>query len=65
MIKYRDMSVVLRDRVQAMIKKGMTLKDVQAAKPTAEYDPMYGATAGLGATNSFIEDLYASLTAQQ
>jgi glyoxylase-like metal-dependent hydrolase (beta-lactamase superfamily II) len=62
-VKYRDMSVVLRDRVQAMIRKGMTLKDVQTAKPTAEYDPMYGAATGLGATDSFIEDLYGSLTA--
>jgi len=61
-IKYRDMSVVLRDRVQVMIKKGMTLKDVEAAKPTADYDPMYGAATGLAATDSFIEDLYRSLT---
>jgi cyclase len=60
-IKYRDMSVVIRDRVQVMIRKGMALKDVQTAKPTAEYDPMYGAATGLGATDSFIEDLYESL----
>jgi cyclase len=64
-IKYRDMSVVLRDRVQQMIKKGMTLKQVQDAKPTAEYEPMYGAASGLGATDSFIEDLYNSLTAKR
>lgn len=64
-IKYRDMSVIVRDRVQGMIKKGMTLKEIQEAKPTAEYEPMYGATAGLAATNSFIEDLYGSLTAKK
>jgi cyclase len=64
-VKYRDMSVILRDRVQAMIKKGMTLKEIQAAKPTAEYEPLYGATTGLGATDSFIEDLYNSLTAKK
>jgi hypothetical protein len=40
----------------------MTLAQVQDAKPTVEYDPMYGATIGLGATSAFIEDLYASLT---
>lgn len=61
-IKYRDMSVILRDRVQALIRKGMTLMEVQQAKPTADYEPMYGATTGLGATNNFIEDLYGSLT---
>lgn len=64
-IKYRDMSVILRNRVQALIRKGMTLMEVQQAKPTADYEPMYGATTGLGATNSFIEDLYGSLTAQK
>jgi glyoxylase-like metal-dependent hydrolase (beta-lactamase superfamily II) len=63
--KYRDMSVILRDRVQGMIKKGMTLKEVQTAKPTLEYEPMYGATSGLGATDDFIADLYSSLTAKQ
>lgn len=63
-VKYRDMSVIVRDRVQNMITQGMTLKEVQQARPTADYEPMYGATTGLGATNSFIEDLYASLTAK-
>jgi len=62
-LKYRNMSVILRDRVQEMIKKGMTLQQVQAAKPTAEYEPLYGATSGLAATDSFVEDLYNSLTA--
>jgi hypothetical protein len=57
------MSVILRDRVQDMIKKGMTLQQVQAAKPTAEYEPLYGATSGLAATDGFVEDLYNSLTA--
>jgi glyoxylase-like metal-dependent hydrolase (beta-lactamase superfamily II) len=64
-IKYRDMSVIVRDRVQGMIKRGMTLKEIQEAKPTAEYEPMYGATTGLAATNSFLEDLYGSLTARK
>ncbi|PYS07115.1 MAG: hypothetical protein DMG17_31235, partial [Acidobacteria bacterium] len=40
-IKYRDMSVILQKRVQEMINKGMTLKQVQAAKPTWDYEPLY------------------------
>ncbi len=63
-IKYRDMSIVLRYRVQDMIRQGMTLEQVKAARPTREYEPLYGATSGLGATDSFIEDLYYSLTAR-
>ncbi|GAB5413166.1 MAG: MBL fold metallo-hydrolase [Congregibacter sp.] len=35
---YHDMLVVLRDRVRDMLNKGMTLEEIQAAKPTADYD---------------------------
>jgi glyoxylase-like metal-dependent hydrolase (beta-lactamase superfamily II) len=63
--KYRDMSVIIRDRVQGMIKKGMTVEQIIAAKPTAEYEPMYGAASGLASTDGFIKDLYNSLTAKQ
>src|SRR5438093_10880618 len=64
-IKYRDMSVIIRNRVQDMIKKNMTLKQVQAAKPTWDYEPLYGATSGLAATDIFMQDLYNSLTAKK
>ena len=39
---YRDMMTILRDRVQAMIKKGTTLEQVKAAKLTRDYDPRFG-----------------------
>ena len=61
-VKYRDMTVVLRDRIQALVKKGLTLEQVKSAKPTRDYDPLYGATSGLAATDSFVEDVYQSLT---
>ena len=44
--EYRDMLVIIRDRVQAMIKSGATLQQVLAARPTADYDVRYGATSG-------------------
>ena len=37
------MVTIIRDRVQAMIDKGMTLDQVKAARPTADYEPRYGA----------------------
>ena len=58
---YRDMVTIIRDRVQAMIDKGMTLEQVKAARPTADYDPRYGATTGPWTTDMFIEAVYASL----
>jgi glyoxylase-like metal-dependent hydrolase (beta-lactamase superfamily II) len=58
---YRDMVTIIRDRVQAMVTKGMTLEQVKAAKPTVDYDPRYGATSGSWTTDQFVEAAYVSL----
>ena len=58
---YRDMVTIIRDRVQDMIKKGMTLQQIKAAKPTRDYDPRYGSTTGPYTTDMFIEAVYQSL----
>jgi len=57
---YRDMMIVVRDRVQDMIDKKMTLAQVKAAKPTMDYDPLFGRQPG--ATGKFVEAVYRSLT---
>ena len=57
---YRDMMVIVRNRIQSMIDKGMTLAQVKAAKPTMDYDPLYGRQPG--ATAQFVEAVYRSLT---
>jgi glyoxylase-like metal-dependent hydrolase (beta-lactamase superfamily II) len=56
---YRDMLIIIRDRVQDMIDKGMTLEQVRAAKPTVDYDPEFGRQPG--ATARFVEAVYRSL----
>ena len=61
-VEYRDMVAIVRDRVQAMIRKGATLDQVKAARPTADYDTRYGATSGAWTTDRFVEALYTSLT---
>lgn len=35
---FRDMIVTIRDRIKKLAAAGKTLEQVQAAKPTAEYD---------------------------
>jgi len=60
---YRDMVTIIRDRVQDMIKKGMTLEQVKAAKPTEDWDPRLGKTTGPWTTDMFVEAVYKSLTA--
>ena len=58
---YRDMVTIIRDRVEDMVKKGMTLEQVKAARPTRDYDPRYGATTGFWTTDMFVEAVYKSL----
>ncbi len=58
---YRDMVTIIRDRIEAMVKKGMTLEQVKAAKPSADYDPRWGATSGAWTTDKFIEAAYKTL----
>jgi cyclase len=56
--EYRDMVTIIRDRIQDMVKKKMTLEQVKAAKPTFDYDVIYGAKEGA----MFVEQVYGSLT---
>ena len=58
---YRDMVVVVRDRVRALIKEGATLEQVKAARVTADYDTRYGAVTGAWTTDMFVEAVYSSL----
>jgi hypothetical protein len=58
---YRDMLTIIRDRVQDSVKKGLTLDQVKASRPTLDYDPEYGATSGAWTTDKFVEAVYKSL----
>ena len=64
-VVYRDMVTIIRDRIQDMIKKGMTLDQVKAAKPTRDYDPLYGSTTGFWTTDMFVEAAYKSLSTKK
>jgi cyclase len=59
---YRNMVAIIRDRVQDMVRKGMTLAQVKAARPSMEYDGLYGASSGPWTTDMFIEAVYKSLS---
>ena len=54
-VEYRDMVTIVRDRIQDLVKKGQTLEQVKAAKPTLDYDRRYGSA------DAFIEAAYISL----
>src|SRR5215510_3312844 len=54
-LEYRDMIVIIRDRIQDMVKRGMTIDQVKAAQPTLDYDTRYGNPT------AFIEAVYRDL----
>src|SRR6059036_1529091 len=64
-VEYRDMVTIIRDRIQDMIKKRMTLEQVKATKPTSDYDPLYGSTTGFWTTDMFVEAVYKSLSTKK
>jgi len=59
-VEFRDMVTIIRDRVQDMIKKGMTLDQVKAGKPSRDYDTQYK-----GSPDVFVDAIYKSLTARK
>jgi glyoxylase-like metal-dependent hydrolase (beta-lactamase superfamily II) len=64
-VMYRDMMVIIRDRVRDMVEKKMTLEQVRAARPSLDYDGRYGADTGPWTTAMFIEAMYKDLSGGQ
>ena len=60
--EYRDMVTIVRDVVQSMIDKGMTLEQVKAANPTAGVRRRYGAETGPWTTDMFVAAVYTGLS---
>ena len=58
---YREMVAIVRDRIQDMITRGLTLDQVKAARPTRDWDTRYGADTGAWTTSMFVEAAYQSL----
>jgi cyclase len=61
-VEFRDMLVIVRDRVRAMIQKGMSLEQVKAAKPTRDYDTEYLTSNSFVSADRFVEAVYKSLS---
>ncbi len=52
---FRNMVVVIRDRIQDLKKQGKSLPQVKAARPTLDYDGIYGSP------DAFIEAVYQTV----
>ena len=51
-VEYRDMVTIIRDRIQALVRRGQTLDQIKSARPTFDYDGRYGSY------DAFIEAIY-------
>jgi glyoxylase-like metal-dependent hydrolase (beta-lactamase superfamily II) len=60
-IEYRDMATIVRDRIQEYVKRGLTLDQVKAKKPTLDFDPRYGMDTGFWTTAMFVETIYKEM----
>jgi len=59
--EYRDMITIVRDRIQDMLNGGMTRQQIQAARPTFDWDARYGAESGEWTTAMFVDAVITSL----
>jgi glyoxylase-like metal-dependent hydrolase (beta-lactamase superfamily II) len=59
--EYRNMLTIIRDRIADLKKKGQTLAQVKAARPTRDYDRRYGANTGRWTTDMFVEAAYNTI----
>lgn len=59
LVKYRDMLKTVRDRIAAAVEAGKTLAQVQAERPSAEWDAVWG--KGFIKPDKFAAEIYESL----
>jgi glyoxylase-like metal-dependent hydrolase (beta-lactamase superfamily II) len=57
-VEYRDMATIIRDRVQALVRRGQTLEQIKSARPTLDYDGRYGSP------DMLIESVYRNVSAR-
>jgi len=61
-LEYRDMVVIVRDRIQDAVDKGLSLRQVQAARPTLGYDWQYGRANDDWTGEDFVAAIYRDLS---
>jgi glyoxylase-like metal-dependent hydrolase (beta-lactamase superfamily II) len=61
---YFFMLTIIRDRVQDLIGQGMTLAQVKAARPTLDFDTVYGGKNSFWIPDMFLEAVYRELRSQ-
>ncbi len=60
-VEFRDMIVIVRDRIQDLIKKGQNLQQVEASHPTLDYDGRFIEKDSFITADAFVEAMYKGL----
>ncbi len=60
-VEYRNMLVIVRDRIQSQIAQGLSLNQIINSEPALDYDTEYGSSRGGPSTEEFITSIYQSL----
>ena len=58
LLDYRDMVVIVRDRIRSLEAQGKTLEQVLATKPALDYDGRYDNPRGAWTSAMFVESIY-------
>lgn len=61
LVDYRDMVTIMRDLIQDMANRGMTVDQVKAANPAKAFRTRYGSDTGPSTTDMFVEAIYKTL----
>ena len=64
-IEYRDMATIVRDRIREYVKRGLTLDQVKAKKPTLDFDPRYNTPNGFWDADKLVAEVYKEMSADQ
>jgi glyoxylase-like metal-dependent hydrolase (beta-lactamase superfamily II) len=64
MTYYRDMTTIIRDRIQDSMKKGRTLEQIKSARPTEDWDGRLGQDKSW-TPDMFVEAIYKGLSKKQ
>jgi glyoxylase-like metal-dependent hydrolase (beta-lactamase superfamily II) len=60
-LDFREMAIVVGDRIERMIDEGMSLEQIVAARPALDYEPVYGSPGDPEVTDQFVESVHQSL----
>jgi glyoxylase-like metal-dependent hydrolase (beta-lactamase superfamily II) len=64
LLNFRNMLVIIRDRVKTWAERGMSLDEILALRPAFGWEALYGAETGPRTTRRLIETIYAEVTAE-